>query len=97
MHVVQTPDAGALARRLAARLEEKGWTYKEFQQRVREAAQGARGTSYGSVWSYVNGEVAEPRPRVLQAMADVLGLSTDWLVSGAGPRTRKEAARRASE
>lgn len=95
MHTVQTPDARDLARRLATRLEEKGWTYKEFQQRVREASDGARGTSYGSVWSYVNGEVAEPRPRVLRAMADVLGLSVDWLVSGAGPRTRGEAARRA--
>lgn len=86
-------DAAALGRRLASRLEERGWGYKEFQRRVREATGGARGTSYGSVWAYVNGEVAEPRPRIVAAMADVLGLSREWLATGTGPRTREAAAR----
>lgn len=87
-------DSRALGVRLAERLHEKGWSYKEFQRRVQSAAGGARGTSYGTVWSYVNGEVSEPRAKVVQAMADVLGLSTDWLLSGEGPRTHGEVARR---
>lgn len=88
-------DPTDFGRRLSSRLEEKGWAYKEFQRRVRDATGGARGTSYGSVWAYVNGEVAEPRPRIVAAMADVLGLSREWLATGTGPRTREEAARRA--
>lgn len=86
-------DAEGLGKRLSSRLQEKGWGYKEFQRRVREATDGARGTSYGSVWAYVNGEVAEPRHRIVAAMADVLGLSRTWLFSGRGPRTREEAVR----
>lgn len=87
-------DPTALGRRLASRLEEKGWAYKDFQRRVRDASGGARGTSYGSIWAYVNGQVAEPRPRIVAVMADVLGLSREWLATGRGPRTREEAARR---
>lgn len=87
------PDPAAFSRRLSSRLEEKGWGYKEFQRRVREATGGARGTSYGSVWAYVNGEVAEPRPWIVAAMADVLGLSREWLATGEGPRTLEEVAR----
>jgi len=88
-------DPRALGERLSVRLQEKGWSYKEFQRKVERAAGGARGTSYGSVWSYVNGEVAEPRPRVVEAMAEVLGLSTSWLTYGDGPRTQKDIARTA--
>lgn len=87
-------DPTVLGRRLASRLEEKGWAYKDFQRRVRDASGGARGTSYGSIWAYVNGKVAEPRPRIVAVMADVLGLSREWLATGRGPRTREEAARR---
>lgn len=93
MSMLSSVDSRALGERLSARLQEKGWSYKEFQRKVQRAAEGARGTSYGTVWSYVNGEVAEPRPRVVQAMAEVLGLSTEWLASGDGPRTHKEIAR----
>ena len=93
MSLVPTVDSQALGARLAASLQEKGWSYKEFQEKVQRAAGGARGTSYGTVWSYVNGEVSEPKPRVVRAMADALGLSTQWLVSGRGPRTHKEIAR----
>ena len=91
--MLSSVDSRALGERLSARLQEKGWSYKEFQQKVHKAAAGARGTSYGTVWSYVKGEVAEPRPRIVQAMADVLGLSPEWLASGDGPRTEKEVAR----
>lgn len=87
-------DPTALGRRLQSRLEEKGWAYQDFQRRVRDASGGARGTSYGSIWAYANGQVAEPRPRIVAVMADVLGLSREWLATGTGPRTREEAARR---
>ena len=93
MNSLQPVDSQALGARLAASMQEKGWSYKEFQKRVQRAAGGARGTSYGTVWSYVNGEVADPRPRIVQAMADALGLSPQWLTSGRGPRTRKDLAR----
>lgn len=93
MSLLPSVDSQALGARLAAGLQEKGWSYTEFQKRVQRAAKGARGTSYGTVWSYVNGEVAEPRPRVVEAMADVLGLSAQWLTSGRGPRTQKDIAR----
>lgn len=89
----QTATPDGLARRLSSTLEERGWGYEDFHRRVREAAAGARGSSYGSVWSYVNGKVAEPRPRIVRAMADALGVTYEWLVSGQGPRTTEEAAR----
>lgn len=92
----QQVDSAKLSRRLAGALQEKGWGYEDFHQRVRTAADGARGSSYGSVWSYVNGKVAEPRPRIVRAMADVLGVNYGWLATGDGPRTREELARRDS-
>jgi transcriptional regulator with XRE-family HTH domain len=95
MGMIPSVDSRALGERLSASLQEKGWSYKEFQRKVHRAAGGARGTSYGTVWSYVNGEVAEPRPRIVRAMAEVLGLSTEWLASGGGPRTQQEVARNA--
>lgn len=96
MNPLQPVDSQALGARLTASLQEKGWSYKEFQKRVKSAAGGARGTSYGTVWSYVNGEVSDPRPRIVQAMADALGLSPKWLTSGNGPRTRTDLARDAA-
>jgi transcriptional regulator with XRE-family HTH domain len=90
---LQMVDSGTLSRRLASRLEEKGWGYEDFHRRVRDAADGARGSSYGSVWSYVNGKVAEPRPQIVRAMAEVLGVTYEWLVTGEGPRTAEEVAR----
>jgi transcriptional regulator with XRE-family HTH domain len=92
----QQVDSAALSRRLAGALQDKGWGYEDFHQRVRTAADGARGSSYGSVWSYVNGKVAEPRPRIVRAMADVLGVTYEWLATGDGPKTREELARSGS-
>ena len=86
-------DPAEIADRLSERLREKGLGYEDFQRRVREASDGARGTSYGSIWAYANGRVSEPRPRVVRAMADVLGVTYEWLMTGRGPRTVAEAAR----
>ncbi len=94
--MLQDVDANALSQRLSRRLREKGWGYQEFHKKVRDACRGARGSSYGSVWSYVNGKVTEPRPTVVRAMADVLDLRYEWLVSGDGPETREHAARKAA-
>jgi transcriptional regulator with XRE-family HTH domain len=90
---LQVVDSGSLARRLTSALDEKGWGYEDFHRRVRDAAHGARGTSYGSVWSYVNGKVSEPRAPVVLAMAEVLGVTYEWLATGDGPRTCEDAAR----
>lgn len=86
-------DPAQIARRLSERLEEKGLGYEDFHRRVRDVSGGARGTSYGSVWAYANGRVSEPRPKVVEAMADVLGVRYEWLMTGRGPRTLTEAAR----
>lgn len=86
-------DPGALADRLSERLRERGWGYEDFHRKVRDASGGVRGTSYGSVWAYANGKIQEPRPRVVRAMAEVLGVTYDWLMTGRGPRTVQEAAR----
>jgi transcriptional regulator with XRE-family HTH domain len=88
-----TLDADSVGHRLSERLQERGWGYEEFHRRVREAAGGARGSSYGSVWAYVNGKVSEPRPAVVRAMAEVLDVTYDWLMTGKGPRTVEDAAR----
>lgn len=90
---LQTVPSAELARRLTTTLEERGWGYEDFHRRVREASDGARGSSYGSVWSYVNGKVQEPRPKIVRAMAEALGVTYEWLATGRGPRTTEEAAR----
>jgi len=60
---------------------------KALQKRVIENAGEARGTSYGSIWSYVNGQAPlEPRREVIEGMATVFGVLPDYLLAG-GPRT----------
>lgn len=69
---------------------------KALQERVAAKVPGKRmGTSYGSVWSYVNGKAPqEPRRETVEAMADILGVRPEYLLFDE-PRT--EAARIAEE
>ncbi|HUF69829.1 MAG TPA: hypothetical protein VMM79_14390 [Longimicrobiales bacterium] len=51
----------------------------------------ARGTSYGSIWSYVNGQAPlEPRREVVEALAVVLGVRVEWLLQDDGAMTEIE-------
>jgi hypothetical protein len=86
-------DPEAFGRRLSRELGIKRWDVKRFQQELEKKVAGARmGTSYGSVWSYVNGQAGtrEPRRETVEAMASLFGVLPDHLLYG-GPRT--EAAR----
>ena len=63
---------------------------KALQARVIEKAGAMRGTSYGSIWSYVKGQAPlEPRREVIDALASVLGVLPSYLLAG-GPRTPEE-------
>jgi hypothetical protein len=78
--------------------ELKGWELREFQEAVKEASGGARGSSYGAVWSYVNDPPQNPRRVIVEAMAEVLQVRFEYLATGEPPRTeRAERDREAVE
>ncbi|MGI8497589.1 MAG: hypothetical protein ACR2OG_08430 [Gemmatimonadaceae bacterium] len=71
----------AVAGRLNVAIQRAGVSKREFQKRV--AATRTRGTSYGSVFSYLAGTHAPPL-EFLRVAAKVLGVREGWLVSGEG-------------
>jgi transcriptional regulator with XRE-family HTH domain len=84
-------DPVAFGERLREELDLKGWDVKAFQQKVAAKVPGNRmGTSYGSIWSYVNDQAPqEPRRETVEAMASLLGVRPDYLLFG-GPRTETD-------
>ncbi len=85
-------DPTTFGKRLKAELDARGWDVRTFQDKLKRATGGARGTSYSAVWTYVNGcGPADPRRSVVEAMARLLGVLPDYLWFG-GPRTEVEAA-----
>lgn len=86
-------DPLALGKRLSKEMARSKLTLEGFRLAVENRSGHARGTSYGSIWSYVNGQgSAEPRRELIEAMADVLGVLPDYLLTGRGPRTKEDAA-----
>lgn len=89
--------AAGFGDRLRKAMERQGWTVKShvrrLQQDVHKATRGARGTSYGSIYSYVHGQgpPSEPRREVVDALAKVLKVLPDHLLFG-GPKTIEESA-----
>ena len=80
------------SRRIKSELEHFG-TLRELHQEVRERlGSHIRGTSYGAVRAIVEGEVDHPRPNVTQAIAEVLGVRSQYLLDLTGPRTSYEEA-----
>jgi transcriptional regulator with XRE-family HTH domain len=77
-------DPVAFGGRLREELERRGWDVKTFQQNVAAKVPGSRmGTSYGSIWSYVNDQAPqEPRRETVEAMAALLGVRPDYLLFG---------------
>ena len=65
---------------------------RQFQKAVEdEAGKGTRGTSYASVYEYVEGKSkTEPPLSFLRPAAKVLGVRLAWLVSEDGKRTERE-------
>lgn len=55
------------------------------------------GASVNMVSLIERGTTKEPRSKVLTALAEVLGLSLDWLVRGIGPEPTAEQIRAAVE
>ena len=79
--------------RLQAELDRRAWDVKTLQKAVRTKMGKARGTSWGSIWSYVNGHAPiEPRREVMEALAELLGILPHFLMYGDGYRTAVEAA-----
>lgn len=69
----------------------KGWDVKALQEAVRARYGNLLGSSYGSVWSYVNGKAPqEPRREVVEAMASLLDRPPRFLLFGEGPKTERE-------
>ena len=66
---------------------------RQFQKAVEaEAGEGTRGTSYASVYEYVEGKgTTEPPLSFLRPAAEVLGVRVEWLVSGRGYPTEEHA------
>ena len=86
-----TFDPKAFGERLRDALEEGGWDVKKLRQAVHTKTGGARGTSYGSVWSYVNGQAPiDPRREVVEALSELLDRLPEFLMYGEGPRTKRE-------
>lgn len=86
------PDFEGLPGRLEDELRAKGFTLRGFHKAVEAAAGGVRGTSYGTVYSYVKEPVSKEvfRPHILEAMAEVLGVRYEYLLEGTGARTERE-------
>lgn len=94
-----TFDPKAFGERLRNALEARGWDVKKLREAVHTKTGGARGTSYGSVWSYVKGQAPiDPRREVVEALADLLDRLPAFLMYGEGPMTkREEQAQKAQE
>ena len=72
---------------------------RQFQKAVEdEAGKGTRGTSYASVYEYVEGKSkTEPPLSFLRPAAKVLGVRLAWLISEDGKRTRGENSTHGSQ
>lgn len=92
-------DKEAFGDRLQAEITERGWSVSDLQEKLKETVRKrtgrTRGTSYGSVWSYVNGQAPEsgPRQEVVSALVELLDVLPGYLIHG-GPATKEERALR---
>ena len=93
------------ATQIAGRLKEardaSGISVHRLSGLVREyiAEQGLDpyGTSYGTIRSYETGAVLKPRREVLGAIASVLGIRAEWLITGNGYRTDQDEKRASAQ
>lgn len=86
-------DPVAFGGRLKVELARRDWNVKALQEKLRAKTGKIPGTSYGSLWSYVNGQAPiEPRREAIEALAELLNILPHFLMTGDGPRTAVEAA-----
>lgn len=65
----------------------------EVRRLVKAATGDTKGTSYGTIWSYVKGQAPiEPRREVIDALARVFRVRPEWLAFDRGQRTDAEEA-----
>ena len=76
--------------------QERGLSMAEFTRRVKEESGNTRGSSESSLRNTLEGDVEEPRSKILSAMARVLGLSEEFVQHGTGDSTPEESAIRAA-
>jgi hypothetical protein len=90
MGVYKVDDPAELGRRLRDEMALRFPDVKAFAAAVAKTAGPVRGTSYPNIYAYVTGKAPdEPRPAIIEAMAKVLGVLPEYLVSD-GPRTAAE-------
>jgi hypothetical protein len=70
-------------------------TYQQVSDGVTNATCGARGSSYGSVYSYEQDAPNPPRENIVRALADLFGVEFKWLMWGEDPRTKGRASEEA--
>ena len=80
--------------RLKAEIEGREWSTRRFQQEVERIAPGTRGTSYASVYEYVDGRT-DPPLSFLTVAAKVLNVRPAYLAFGDEPKSPVEEAMKA--
>ena len=63
-------------------LTERGLA-REVRKRV-----GKKGASDSSIRDYLHGKIEKPRPEILMAIAEVLNVPSEWLITGEGDSSR---------
>jgi transcriptional regulator with XRE-family HTH domain len=94
-----TFDPIAFGERLRKEMDRTGKKTKPLHVELRDKlGKEAPGTSYGQVWTYVNGQAPiEPRREVLEALAEVFNVRVEFLAFGQGARTEAEEEVRRSQ
>lgn len=83
--IMSTSDLGS---RIKEALDKRGWNAHELHGKLRDLlGEDQRGTSYGAIRDYLAGRIENPRPAVLEGMADLLHVPRAWLIEGVGPMT----------
>jgi transcriptional regulator with XRE-family HTH domain len=94
----QTAATAGYGERLARALQRgpKPMSVRALAELVGQRFGELRGASYGGIRQYAEGKVRHPRIDLLRAIAEVLGVRSDWLAFGEGSMTEdEEQARRA--
>ena len=85
---VRRTRAKEIAGRIKEALDAAGVSVRGLPQLVRDhivaLGRDPYGTSYGTIRNYTTGAVLKPRRDVLDAIATVLGVRPDWLITGKG-------------
>ena len=94
---VRRTRAKEIAGRIKEALDAAGVSVRGLPELVRDhmvaLGRDPYGTSYGTIRNYTTGAVLKPRRDVLDAIATVLGVRAEWLITGRGYRTDHDEER----